>query len=150
LAPRLGEAVDLQRLADDRRHREPRIERRIGVLEDDLHVAAQSPQRLAVEAGDIGALEPDLAGTGLDQPQDAAAGRRLAAARLAHQPERLAGGDVKAHAVDGMDALDLAREYPALHREVLAQVAHRQERIGAHSTHRTKCPGATSLSGGMA
>jgi len=88
------------------RHRQPRIERGVGILEDDLHVAAQRAQRLAVEPRDLGALEPDLAGTGLDQPQDAAAGRRLAAARFAHQPQCFAGSNVEADAIDGVHALE--------------------------------------------
>jgi hypothetical protein len=33
--------VDLQRVADDRAHALPRVEGRIGVLEDHLHLAAQ-------------------------------------------------------------------------------------------------------------
>ena len=44
----------------------------------------------------------------LDQPQDAAAGGRLAAAGFADQAQRLAGGDLEADIVDRVHLLDLA------------------------------------------
>src|SRR5713226_3311138 len=45
LALVLGQLVDDERLSDDRADRHARVERRVGVLEDDLHVAAQVPER---------------------------------------------------------------------------------------------------------
>ena len=45
---------------------------------------------------------------GLEQPHDRARQRGLAAAGLAHQPERLALAQVEGHVVDGVDAADLA------------------------------------------
>ncbi len=77
---------------------------------------------------------------------------------LAHQPQGLALADLEADAVDGMNLVDDAREDAALDREALAQVADLEERLrgapGAmgrvRSTHATRWPGATSLSGGMA
>src|SRR6185503_13099922 len=118
------------------------------------HVAAQLLQLVAAHARHILALEPDLARTGFDQAQDAAAGRRLAAARFAHQAQRLALADLEADAVDGMDLVYGAREDAALDRKALAQVADLEEVFGrskrrVHSTHATRWPGATSLSGGM-
>ena len=59
--PRLGELVDHERLTDDRAHRHPRIERRVGVLEDDLHLLAERAQRALVERRDVLRSEPDLA-----------------------------------------------------------------------------------------
>ena len=111
LAPGLREPVDDQRLADDRADRHARIERGVGVLEDDLHVARQRPQLgRRLSASDVAALEPDLARSRLDQAQDAAAGRRLAAARLADQAQRLAGSNLEADPVDRMHLLDAARQ----------------------------------------
>ena len=55
------------------------------------------------------------------QPEDAAAERRLAAARLADEPEHLARADVERDAVD--------RAHGAAQRPVVdAQVAHRDDR----------------------
>src|SRR5260370_25702416 len=150
LAARPGKIVDLQRLADDRAHGQPRIERGVRVLEDDLHVTPERAQRMGVHARDVGALEPDLARAGLYQPQDAATGGRLAAAGFSDQAQRLALADLKADPVAGVPLLHFAGEDAALHREVLAQVLDRQKRFGAHSTHLTKWPTATSLSGGIA
>jgi hypothetical protein len=107
LTPALGELVDDERLADDGAHGHPRVQRRVGVLEDDLEVAPERAERPLVHGRDVLALEPDLAGRRLDEPQDAAARRRLPASRLAHEPERLAGVDLEGHPVDGVDPRDL-------------------------------------------
>src|SRR5216110_546532 len=120
--PRLGELVDHERLADDRAHRHPRIERRVGVLEDDLHLFAQRTQRALVERRDVLRPEPDLARRRLDQPEDRATRGGLAAARLADEAERLARQDLERHVVDGVHARDLAREEAAADREVLLEV----------------------------
>ena len=61
----------------------------------------------AIEMGDVLAADPDRAVGRLEQPQQRAADRRLAAAALAHQPQRLAAADAERHAVDG---IDLARD----------------------------------------
>ena len=97
-APQLGaagEAVQAQRLGQDLAHGHARIERRVGVLEDDLHVAAERAQRLAIGGAHVASLETDLAGGRLDQAQHQAAGRRLAAAGLADERQRLAGMQVE-------------------------------------------------------
>ena len=81
------------------------FERRLGVLEDHLHVAAQ--RAAAGPAGSPNTSSPrnvNDPGRRLDEPQQAARRGRLAAARLADQAERLALVDGEAHAVDGADA----------------------------------------------
>src|SRR5205085_677513 len=83
--------VDHQGLADDRAHRHSWIERRVRVLEDDLHLLAERAQRSLIERGDVLALERDLTGGRLDQAEDRAARGGLAAARLADEAQRLAG-----------------------------------------------------------
>ena len=111
----LGEFVDDERLADDAADRHARVQRCERVLEDYLHVATERAKRVSAEVRDVAALEPDLAGRRLDEAQDAAAGRRLAAAGLADEPKRLSSRDVEADAIDGMHAVDLAREDAASH-----------------------------------
>ena len=59
---------------------------------------------------DILAVEEDLARGRGRQPQDGPADRRLAAARLAHQPHGLVLLQVKAHPVHGRDGLLLFLE----------------------------------------
>ena len=53
---------------------------------------------------DVLAAEADAALGGLEQPHERARQRRLAAARLADEPERLALGEVERHVVDGVHA----------------------------------------------
>src|SRR3712207_5900907 len=61
---------------------------------------------------------------GIDPPGDEPCGRRLAAAGLADDAERLAAQEVEAHAVDRFDGPDLlAEDQAALDREVLLEVA---------------------------
>ena len=87
-------AVDLldpQRLGDRGADGQAGIERRLRVLEDDLHLAPQRAHLLAAEAGDVDALELDRTGGRLDQAQHATPDGRLAAAALADQAEGLAG-----------------------------------------------------------
>ena len=69
------------------------------------------------------AVEHDRPGGRLDEAQDQPPDGRLAAARLADQPERLAAPDLEAHAVDGLDLADRALQDPAADREVLDEVA---------------------------
>jgi hypothetical protein len=92
---RRADLVDGQRLADDPAHGHPRIQAGIRVLEDHLHPPAGLAQRLATQPGDVDAVEHDLAGRRLVQPQDRPAGGRLAAARFAHQAQGLPAGQVE-------------------------------------------------------
>ena len=55
---RVADAVDDQRLADDLAGRHPRVQRGVGVLIDHLHAPAIRQHRVAVEAGDVVAVEP--------------------------------------------------------------------------------------------
>ena len=107
LGGRFGELVDHERLGDRRADRHPRVERRVRVLEDHLHVAAHRAQLALRQPRDVGAVERDRAGARLEQAQDRAAERRLAAARFADEAERLAAPDLeidlryRAHRVAG-------------------------------------------------
>src|SRR5713226_9284925 len=85
-----GQVMDVERLAHDVAHRLPWIERRIWVLKDHRHVTAMSPQRRAPLVGDVLALELNRSGCGIQQANDGAAQRRLAAARFADKAQRLA------------------------------------------------------------
>ena len=67
----------------------------------------------ALEVRDVAALEDDLPGRRLEQLDDRAAERRLAAAGLADDTERLAAVTVEVDAVDGAHLADVALEDPA-------------------------------------
>ena len=91
--------------ADFDRH--PRVERAVGILEDDLHLAAHLPQVAARRATRRRRRRSiTWPAVGFDQPQDRPAGGRLAAARFADEAERLAAVDVEADAVDGVHVVD--------------------------------------------
>ena len=95
-----GDPVQPERLADDRSGRHPRVERRVRILEDHVHLAAQRPHLAAREVGDVGAEDADRPGGRLHEPRDAVADRGLAAAGLADQADQLARADRQRHAVD--------------------------------------------------
>src|SRR5690348_7202816 len=73
--------------------------------------------------GDVVAVEDDLPSRRLEQPGDATSHRRLAAARLADDTERLAGLKREVDAVDRLDLRDLLLEHEAAgDGEVLLEV----------------------------
>src|SRR5262249_16007211 len=73
---------------------------------------------------------PDLSRGRLDEPQDAASRRGLAATRFPNEAERLARREVEAHAIDRMDALHLALEQSPLDGELLHEVADLEKIVG--------------------
>src|SRR6185436_17217106 len=73
------DAVHLERLGDDLADGHARVERRIRVLEDHLHLAPHAAQLARRERRDVDALEPDAAARRPLEQQHAAAGGDLAA-----------------------------------------------------------------------
>ena len=123
-----AEAVDAQALADAVADRGPRVEAGVRVLEDDLHPPAVRLEGGALERRELDAVELDRARRRLDEAQEQPPDRRLAAARLADQPEGLAAADVEADAVDRLDGGDRPLQHPAADREVLDEVADLDQR----------------------
>src|SRR6185503_7830409 len=113
--------VDDERLFDDVADAHTRVERRIGILKDDLHVLARLAHAGAREGEHVLSFEAHFAGRGLDQPEDAAPGGRLAAARLADETERFPLVDAEAHAIDRANDRRLLEETLAA-RELLDQI----------------------------
>ncbi len=85
---------------------EDRVERSRRFLEDDRNViAAHRPQLAARQRDEIAALEADRAAGAhhaafIDQPQHCERQHRLAAPRLTHQADSLAGAHLEIHAVN--------------------------------------------------
>src|SRR4051794_23263798 len=123
--------VDPQPVADAVTDRRPRVERRERVLEDDLHPAAVRLDRAGRQLGDVDrtvrTVEEDRARRRLDEPQQQATDRRLAAAGLADETERLAAADRERHAVDRADETDGPLQDAALDREELPEIADLDE-----------------------
>src|SRR5712692_11448334 len=74
-----GQIVDLERLADDAADRHARVEARIRVLEDHLHLASHFSQFAATQCREALIEEIDGAASGLVELQNGAASRALAA-----------------------------------------------------------------------
>ena len=96
-------ALGPQRLLDDAGQRHPRVERGVRVLEHHLHVVAGGPALRPAHRAQRGAAQPHLALGGLLQPDDHPAQGGLAAARLAHDAQRAARGDLQADAGHRLD-----------------------------------------------
>jgi hypothetical protein len=112
---------------DDVAHRHARVQRRIRVLEDDLELAPHVSHLRPAEARDVTAVEDDLAGRRLDELDDRARQRRLAAAGLAHEAERLPRLHREVDSVHRMDLPDGALEEPGPNREVLDETLDPEE-----------------------
>ena len=87
----LVDAVDDQRLAHQVRHPQAWAERLVGVLEDQVHVAAGDPQLALPRPSQISTVEEHLAPVGPHQPQRQAGHGRLARAAPADEPDGLTG-----------------------------------------------------------
>src|SRR5947208_15440131 len=92
--------MNLEWLPQGFAHGHPRIERAVGILEDDLHPAAQRAQLPRVEREDVLRVKEHFARGGLLESQHGAADRRLTGAGFAHETERLAPGNGERHAID--------------------------------------------------
>jgi hypothetical protein len=99
-----------RRLRDDEADALARVQRRVRVLEDHHHLAPDRPHLGAREVRDVAALEDHAAAGRVEQAHHAARHRRLAAARLADDAERLALLDREADAVDRLHRRDLLLE----------------------------------------
>src|SRR5207247_2151263 len=80
------DVVDLQRIADDRADALARVQARVRILEDHLHLAAKRAQRPRAEVADRGSPEDDLARRRRKEANDRPAERRFSTARLADEP----------------------------------------------------------------
>jgi hypothetical protein len=95
--------------------RHTRVQRRIGVLKHDLHLAPQSVDRDPARDADGIAVEHELSGIGFYEVQEKAGEGGLAAAGLTDDAEGFAFADGERDAVHGLHGLAAA-----LHREMLA------------------------------
>ena len=121
-------ALDRESLLDDLGHGQTRRQRPVGVLEDDLKVAAQGPQRRRIEPVDASA-EVAHRSFGTDQPEDGEPQRGLAGARLAHHPHGLAFADIERDPVHGLHIADRATQEALLDREPDLQVLGLEDRF---------------------
>ena len=128
-----AQTLDLQRLAQDRAHPHPRIQRRIGILEHQLQVLADLPQARSGQAAEILAFEQHPARGRPLEGDDHPADRGLPAPGLADQAERLAPADRQRHIRDRLHRADRAPHQGAAgDRELLHRVVeHEQVPVGS-------------------
>ena len=111
-----------QGFADDGADIHARIERCIGVLKDNLDVAAEDAKLASLQRSDVLAFKMYLTRGRFDQAKHAASGGRFAAAGFANQPESFAAVDMKIDTVDRVDAAGPTAEQAALEWKFLGQV----------------------------
>ena len=99
----------------------------MAVLKDHLHLAAIVGE--ADRVADALAVEDDLALVRVDELHQQPRRRRLAAAALAHDAQRLALLDGEVDAVDRAHHALRPEQAAALDREVLDEAVHRDERL---------------------
>jgi len=121
--------VNPQRLADDFPHPEPGIQGRVGVLEDHLHLGAETDHLSGVELADVRPLEENLPGGGLVQPQKAPADGGFAAPRFPHQPEGFPPADGEADPVHGVDITDGPSQKTLANGEMLFESLNPEQEI---------------------
>src|SRR5437773_6231109 len=117
----LVETVHAQRLGDDLSHRHARVQRRVRILEDDLQLAPHVAHLPAAEPRNVPRVEDDRALRRLDQLDDRAAERRLAAARFADEAQGFPRLHAEIDAVDRVDRANDALEEARADREVLVE-----------------------------
>ena len=124
------QAIDQHGLGDDLAHGHARVERAVGILEDDLDLAAIVLQRLPLDARHVDAAEHDLAGGRLLKPQQRAADGGLAATRFPHEADRLAREHVERQPVHRahQEVLALEQPQPRGHIEIGGEIARLQKR----------------------
>src|ERR1043166_1624859 len=76
-----------ERLGDDRSNAKPRVEARIRILKNDLHLAPEFLHFIMRQVDDVAVFELYFPARRFDQPQKASADSRFSTARFTHQPE---------------------------------------------------------------
>src|SRR5262249_37989009 len=115
------QVVHAERLRDDLPHGHARVERRVRVLKDDLQLPAHFAHPPSGEARDVLPVEDDLSVGRLEELDHGAAERRLSAAGLADEAERLPRAQREIDAVDGVHLADAPLEDAGHDREVLEE-----------------------------
>src|SRR5438093_437689 len=124
--------VEMERRPDDASDGLPGVERRVRILEDHLHLAADLAERLALQVRDVLPVEGDPSLARLVQACDHPGEGGLAASGLAYESDRLRRIDLEVDAVDRVHVADpLLEDDPSRDREVLLDALQLQQRFTA-------------------
>ena len=128
----LRHAEIADRFRQDVAHPHAGVEAAVGILKHHLHAPPQRAQGGRGHVVDARAVQDHLAAGQPEQPQHRLADGGFAAARFAHQRQRLALRDVEGHAIHRIDIAGGAAEEAAAQREVLLEVVDLKYR-GVHA-----------------
>src|SRR5205814_4598990 len=121
-----GYAMNNQAFAYALTYGHPGVERREGVLENDLYVAAQFFEVASAIVKNVLTLEQHFATCRGHEAQNRTPNRGFAAARLAHEPQGLSTPDEEANVVNSLHPGHRALQESAPHREVFDQAVNFQ------------------------
>ena len=125
-----GQLMNRDGLADDASDGHSRVETRVRVLEDHLHLATEATEFAALDLREVGAFEANRPAGGARELEDGLAGGGFATAGFANEAERLAALHLEANAVHGPDVGDFALENDASgDGEVDLEVLHVDQRF---------------------
>ena len=122
--------MDDERFGDGVADGDARVERGIGILEDDLQFGAQGAHVVGVEPVEGCAAVGDGAVGMVDQAEDGASECGLAASAFADEAEGFALEDVEREAVDGLERLQRFAEDALLEGVGHVEVAHGDDGCG--------------------
>ena len=114
--------MDGKPFSDDLPDLHPWIERGVRILEDELHPAPKLSELGVRQAHQLLAVEANGPRSRLDQPEDAAPQRALAAAALADEAESFSAGYFEADSVNRFHRSDDASESAAAERKMRCQI----------------------------
>lgn len=117
-----GEAMNLEWLADDTTDAHAGIQGTCGILEDDLHLATDVPHLGGIHVEHVLALVLHDPGGRGDEAENRSTDGGLAAARLTHQTEGLAGIDLEVHAIDCANMIHHSLEDSPSNRKMSLEV----------------------------
>ena len=132
----LVHAVDDPGFGDDVFDRHARIQARVRILEDDLHLAPERPHIARRERHEVTAVVHDASEGRLHEAEDETTERALATAALADESHRLAAPDSNRNAVDSTEEFLAARKEASTHGKILADPFGGDERARAIEARR--------------
>lgn len=110
-------SVNGQRFPDDVGDALPGVERRVRILEHELHRFAVVAQRRPAHRGDVLAVDDDPSARRVDEAEDQPGQRRLTRPGFSHQAQRCSAVDAQADLVNRPDSACRSTEHAA-HREI--------------------------------
>jgi hypothetical protein len=128
--------VSVEALGHNVADRHPRIERTNRILEDDLHIAPRPFQRPPAKLHEVSAVNHDLAGGRLHEPDQRPAERRLPAARLSNESNRLPWQHIEVDSIHRADLASDSLQHAMPDREVLDHAASSNQRLANQRLNR--------------